>query len=71
MAFTACLVCLVSTVSGCRKNPLEEQAPVLGIKHNLSNIIFLDIYGSNIRSFVGSVGRALLETILGILLGSK
>ncbi len=62
------LFCLVSTVSGHCKNPLEEQAPVLGIKHNLSNIIFLDIYGSNI---IGSAGRALLETILGTLMGTN
>jgi hypothetical protein len=71
MAFTACLVCLVSTASGRCKNPLEEQALVSCTKHNSSNLILLDIYGSNIRSFVGSVGRALLETILGILLGTK
>ncbi len=45
MACTACLVCLVITVSGCCKNPLKEQALVVGTKQNLSNLLFLDIYG--------------------------
>jgi len=44
MAPTACLVCLVSTVSGCSKNPLEEQVLVAGTKQNLSNLLFLDTY---------------------------
>ncbi len=44
MAHTACLVCLVSTVSGRRKNPLEEQVLVVGTKQNLSHLLFLDIY---------------------------
>ncbi len=30
MACTACLICLVSTVSGCLKLPLEEAALVAG-----------------------------------------
>ncbi len=45
MAHTACLVGLVSAVSGCRKNFMEEQALVAGTKQNLSNLLFLDIYG--------------------------
>jgi hypothetical protein len=32
MACTTCIVCLVSSVSGCRKNLLEEQALVAGTK---------------------------------------
>jgi hypothetical protein len=44
MAHTACLVCLVGTVCGC-KNLFEEQALVVGTKQNLSNLLFLDIYG--------------------------
>jgi hypothetical protein len=47
MACTACLVCLVSTVSGCLKMPFEEQAIVAGTYQNLSNLLFLDIYGMN------------------------
>jgi hypothetical protein len=45
MARTACLVGLVSAVGGCRKNPLEEQALVVGTKQNLRRLPFLDIYG--------------------------
>jgi hypothetical protein len=45
MARTACLECLVSSVSGHCKNPLEEQELVAGTKQNLSNLLFLDIYG--------------------------
>ncbi len=37
MARPACLVCLESTVSGCRKNTLEEQALVAATKQDLSN----------------------------------
>jgi hypothetical protein len=44
MARSACLVCLVSSVSSCLKNPLEEQALAAGTKQNLSNLLFLDIY---------------------------
>ncbi len=33
MALTACLVCLVSTVTGCRKNT-EKQAPGAGTKQS-------------------------------------
>jgi hypothetical protein len=40
MASTTCLVCLVS---GCSKNPLEEQVVVAGTKQNLSNLRLLDI----------------------------
>jgi len=47
MARTACLVGLVGAVSGCRKNPLEEQALVVGTKQNLSNLVFIDIYAAN------------------------
>ena len=45
MAHTTCLVYLVTTVGGCCKNPLEEQALAAGTKQILSNLIFLDIYG--------------------------
>ncbi len=45
MAHTTCLVGLVSAVSGCRKNSMEEQALVVGTKQNLSNLHFLYIYG--------------------------
>jgi hypothetical protein len=44
MARTACLVCLVCAVSGCSKNPLEDQALAAGKKQNLNNLLFLDIY---------------------------
>jgi hypothetical protein len=44
MAHITCLVCLVSTVSGHSKNPLEEAVLVVGSKQNLSNLLFLDIY---------------------------
>jgi hypothetical protein len=44
MASTACLVCLISSVSGRCKNALEKQALVVGTKQNLSNQLFLDIY---------------------------
>jgi len=47
MLHTICLACLVSTVSGHHKNPLEEQALVAGTKQSLSNLLFLDIYGYN------------------------
>ncbi len=55
MACFACLVCLVSTVSGRCKNPLEEQALVVGIKQNLSNLLFLDIYGTAYISYFHSI----------------
>jgi hypothetical protein len=48
MAPTACLVCLVITVSGCSKNPLEEEALVAGTKQNLNNLLFLDTIGNDI-----------------------
>ncbi len=41
MACTACFVCLVNTVSGHRKNPLEEQALVVGTKQKLEQSTFL------------------------------
>jgi hypothetical protein len=47
MARTACLVCLISTVSGrCKKreNALEDVALVAGTQQNLSNLYSLDIY---------------------------
>jgi len=47
MSHATCHVRLVSTVNDCRKNPLEEQALVVGTKQNLSNLIFLDIYAAN------------------------
>jgi hypothetical protein len=40
MAFTACLVCFISTVNGCskkRENALEDVALVAGTQQNLSN----------------------------------
>jgi hypothetical protein len=39
MACTACLVCLVSTVSGCCKNPFEECMHVLVIFHFYGNAV--------------------------------
>jgi hypothetical protein len=40
MARTACLVCLVNTVSGCCKNALEEVALEAGTQQNLSYLLF-------------------------------
>jgi hypothetical protein len=34
MACTACLVCLVSTVSGCHKKNYEKQRLVVGTKQS-------------------------------------
>jgi hypothetical protein len=45
MAHTTCLVCLVSTVMAAAKIPSEEQALVAGTLQNLSNLLFLDMYG--------------------------
>ncbi len=48
MARTACLVCLISTVSGhCNKgeNALKDVTLVAGTQQNLSNLYALDIYG--------------------------
>jgi hypothetical protein len=42
MACTTCLVCLVSTVSGCHKNTLERASACSRHKKNLSNLLFLD-----------------------------
>ncbi len=56
MASTACLVCLVSTVSGWCKNPFKEQALVVGTKQNLSNLLFLDIYGCAQYTSLGYLG---------------
>jgi hypothetical protein len=50
MACTACLVCLISTASGCYKKakmPLEDVALVAGTLQNLSNMYSLDIYGND------------------------
>jgi len=51
MAHTACLVCLISTVSAWikkTKNALEEDVVlVVGSWQNLSNLYSLDIYGGN------------------------
>jgi hypothetical protein len=33
-------------ISGCHKHPLEEQALIASTKQNLTNPLFLDIYGS-------------------------
>jgi hypothetical protein len=47
MARTACHVCVVSTVSGCRKNTLGRASASSGhiiiLEHNL---LFIDIYDS-------------------------
>ncbi len=48
MAHATCVVCLISSVSGRCKNPLKGQALVAGTKQNLSNLLFLDIYGDNL-----------------------
>jgi hypothetical protein len=48
MAHTACLVCVISTVSGrCKKgeNALEDVALVAGTQQKFSNLYSLDIYG--------------------------
>jgi hypothetical protein len=48
MTRTACLVCLISAVSGrCKKaeNALEDVALVAGTQQNLSNLYSLDMYG--------------------------
>jgi hypothetical protein len=45
MTRSACLVWLVSTVRGSCKNPSKEQVLVTNTKQNLSNLVFLDIYG--------------------------
>jgi hypothetical protein len=48
MAHNACLVCLISTVSGCCKkggNALEDAVLVAGPRQNLSNLYSLDIFG--------------------------
>jgi hypothetical protein len=52
MARTECLVCLISTVSGCCKkeeaeNALEDVALVAGTQQNLSTLYSLDIYDVN------------------------
>jgi hypothetical protein len=44
MACIACLLCIFNTVSGCHKNPLEEQVLVVGTKQNFWNLLFLDIH---------------------------
>jgi hypothetical protein len=50
MACTACLVYLISTVSGrCKKeleNALEDVTLVAGTQQNLSNLYSSDIYGN-------------------------
>jgi len=47
MAYTACLVCFISTVNDCSKkkeNALEVVALVAGTQQNLSNLYSLDIH---------------------------
>jgi len=44
MACTPCLVCLISTVSGCCKNALGRGSTSSGHITNLSNLLFSDIY---------------------------
>jgi hypothetical protein len=41
MAHTACLVCPVSTIIGCHKNPSKEQALIAGAKTKLEESIFI------------------------------
>jgi len=48
MARTACLVCLVPSVSGRPKNALKEAALAAGTYQNLSNQLFLDIYETDL-----------------------
>jgi hypothetical protein len=53
MAHTACLVCLISTVSGrCKKaeNALEDVALVAGTQQNLSSLSSLNIYDLNLSA---------------------
>ncbi len=50
MPRTACLVCLISNVSGrCKKveNALEDVVLVAGTQQNLSNLYSLNIYDLN------------------------
>jgi hypothetical protein len=47
MAHSACLGCLVSTISGRWKITLDAQALVAGTKQSLSNLLFLDIYAKS------------------------
>jgi hypothetical protein len=49
MASSACLVCLVSTVSGHCKNTLRRASANSRHITNLNNPLFLDIYGHNYK----------------------
>jgi hypothetical protein len=52
MACTACLVCFISTISGCCKkveNAIEDVTLLAGTQQNLSNLYSLDIYGFSRR----------------------
>jgi hypothetical protein len=46
MAHTACLVCLISTVSGCSKKA-KNAVLVAGTQQKFEQSISLDIYGMN------------------------
>ncbi len=48
MANTACLVCLISTVSGRCK---EKENALQGTQQNLSSLYSLDIYDYNLYAF--------------------
>jgi len=54
MAHTTCLVCLLSAVSGCRKNALERGSASSGHITKLEQSIFsLDIYGASALHVLG------------------
>jgi hypothetical protein len=68
MAHTACLVCLISTVSGrCKKteNALEDVALVAGTQQNLSNQYSLDIYETHLSLSVFGIEISLNRLING------
>jgi hypothetical protein len=62
---TTCLVCLVSAVNGCRKNPLEEQALGEATKQNLSNLLFIDIYEARLGACPLLPFLLILDKVLG------
>jgi hypothetical protein len=59
MDHTACLVCLICTVTGHKKakNDLKDMAQEAGTEQNLSNLYFLDIYGQNKAGSLSQAGR--------------
>ncbi len=62
----AMLVLLLSLVAAA-KIPFEEQALVAGTKWNLSNLLFLDIYGVSMVEFLVLTSLDQLIFILKIL----